>query len=299
MLDARQVGPHDVVPFRPERNATLDTLRWAKKRLDVATLVEADVTAARKAIRAYRRRTGNGLSFTAWVVRCVARAAAEHPRVHSVRRGRRELILFHEVDVAVVVERSLGAASHGDTVPMPYVVRKANEKTASAIHQEIRNAQDAAVPEGTTAIGAGFTTRLQSLFFRLPAWMRDLLFWRWLLRSPALIKETMGTVVVTAAGMAVPGVLAWGIPRSLHPLAIGVGGIAQRSTAHGEAEVLALSVVFDHAVTDGAPVGRFLRRLIELLTRADGLAELEESESGGATEPGVATDQAPTRPDDA
>jgi pyruvate/2-oxoglutarate dehydrogenase complex dihydrolipoamide acyltransferase (E2) component len=36
-------------------------------------------------------------------------------------------------------------------------------------------------------------------------------------------------------------------------------------------QVLVLSIVFDHAVTDGAPVGRFVRRLHELMARADGL----------------------------
>jgi hypothetical protein len=33
--------------------------------------------------------------------------------------------------------------------------------------------------------------------------------------------------------------------------------------------------VFDHAVTDGAPVGRFVHRLHQLITAPDLLAELE------------------------
>jgi len=271
MLDVRQVGPHQVVAFRPERNATLDTLRWAKKRLTVPVLLEVDVTAARQAIRAYRSRTGQGLSFTAFVVHCVARAAAEHPRVHALRRGRRQLVLFHEVDLAVVIERAVDGEAGGETVPMPYVVRRANEKTPGEVHDEIRQAQAAALQPGATAIASRVPPRLQAAFFRLPAWMRDLLFWRWLLRSPALVKKTMGTVVVTATGMAAPGVLAWGVPLALHPLAIGVGGIARRRTPEGEREVLALSVVFDHAVTDGAPVGRFLHRLHGLMAGAPGL----------------------------
>jgi hypothetical protein len=66
-------------------------------------------------------------------------------------------------------------------------------------------------------------------------------------------------------------VLAWGLPLAIHPLAIGIGGIAERSTASGPAEVLALRVVFDHAATDGAPVGRFVARLHELLNTGFGL----------------------------
>lgn len=78
-----RVGPFQVVPFRPERNATLDTLRWAKKRFQTPILLEVDVTDARNAIREFRRNTGGSLSFTAWVISCVARAAAEHPRAKA------------------------------------------------------------------------------------------------------------------------------------------------------------------------------------------------------------------------
>lgn len=265
--------PHRVVPFRPERNATLDTLRWARKRAHVPSLLEVDVTAARRAIRERRRATGQGLSFTAWVVACVARAASEHPRVHALRRGRRALVLFEEVDVAVLVERRVGAEDERETLPMPTVIRSADRKSPTEIHEEIRRAQEADVDAGSASIERDVPAWLQTLFFRMPAWVRDLVFWRWLMRSPIRIKRTMGTVVVTAAGMATPGVLAWGIPASMHPLAVGVGGIAQRPTKDGVADMLALTVVFDHAVVDGAPVGRFVHRLCALLTAAEGLDE--------------------------
>ena len=272
MPHSRDLGSYDTVPFAVERNATIDTLRWARKRLTVTALLEVDVTLAREVMREIRRRTGEGLSFTAWVVSCVARAAAEHPRVHALRRGRRELVLFHDVDVAVLVERAVGTrGTQRDTIPMPYVLRRANEKSAWQLHDELRQAQGASVAAGSAAIGGGPPAWAQSLFFRLPASLRDLVLWRPLLRSPQRIKRTMGTVVVTSIGMMAPGVLAWGIPAALHPLAIGVGGIARRDTSSGTAEVLALTVVFDHAVTDGAPVGRFVRRLTELMAGADGL----------------------------
>jgi len=190
--------------------------------------------------------------------------------VHGVRRGRREIVLFDEVDVAVLIERTMPGGAE-ETLPMPVVIRTANRKSAADIHAEIRRAQAQEVVAGTSSLGGGASPWLQSLFFRLPVWVRDLVFWRWLLRSPGRVKRTMGTVVVSAVGMAAPGVLAWGIPLSLHPLAVGVGGIAQRQSPTGPEDVLALTVVFDHAVTDGAPVGRFVHRLHELMTRAEGL----------------------------
>lgn len=82
----------------------------------------------------------------------------------------------------------------------------------------------------------------------------------------------MGTVVVTSVNTTIPGMLAWGAPLSIHPLAIGIGGNAKRNTGQGVAEILGLSVVFDHEVTDGAPIGRFIRHLCDLITRADALA---------------------------
>ena len=275
MKDTKGVGPYRLVTFRAERNGTLDTLRWAKKRLQIPILLEVDVTEARKSIRELRRATGAGLSFTAWVIHCVARAAAEHPRVHAVRRGKRQLVLFEEVDVAVPVERTLEDGTDPESLPMPTVIRRADQRSPTEIHEEIRRAQDAQISPGSSSIEGTVSPRLQAWFFKAPAWLRDLLFWRWLVRSPWRTKRTMGTVVVTAVGMATPGVLTWGVPLSLHPLAIGVGGIARRHDESGEREVLALTVVFDHAVTDGAPVGRFVHRLHELLSRSEGLARAD------------------------
>jgi pyruvate/2-oxoglutarate dehydrogenase complex dihydrolipoamide acyltransferase (E2) component len=282
-LNCPEAGASDAVPFDPERTATLDTLRWAMKRMAIPVLLEMDVTCAREAIRAGRKKTGKRLSFTAWVISCVARAAAEHPRVHAIRRGKRQLILFRQVDVAVVVERLLGIGSEDgprETLPMPAVIRKANEKSAWEIHDELRRAQTADVATGAVTIERGAPLWLQSVFWRLPCWLRDLLLWRWLLRSPQRMKRTMGTVMVTSTGMMAPGVLAWGIPLSLHPLAVGVGGIAQRSTAAGKAEILALTLAFDHAVIDGAPFGRFVHRLHELMSRGEGITEVETPGSG-------------------
>lgn len=258
------------LPFRAERNATIDTLRWARTRLHIPVLLEVDVTDLRHSVREVRRTSGAGLSLTAAIVGAVARAAARHPRVHSARRGRR-IVLFEEVDVAVLAERPLPGADD-ETIPMPFVIRGAHAKEPTEIHDEIQRARSADVAAGAAAIHAGPSARLQAVFFRLPAPVRDALFWRWLFRSPMRMKRTMGTVAVTATGMVSPGILAWGIPASVHPLAVGIGGITQRRTPDGDRDVLALTVLFDHAVTDGAPVARFLGDLHGLLSRPQWLS---------------------------
>ena len=268
---ARRVNADcELLPFRAERTATIDTVRWARKRLAIPVLLEVDVTAARAALRGSRRATGKPLSFTAWVVACVAQAAAEHPRVHALRAGRKHIAVFRDVDVAIVVERSLDGQSNGtgETVPMPVVIRKANQKDVHEIAAEIERAKSIDVPSGAASIEHHAPSWLQTAFFRgLPWWLRDLVFWRWLFRDAQRMKRTMGTVMVTAAGMNAPGVLGWGIPLSVHPLAVSIGGIARRALPAGDAEILALTLVFDHAVTDGAPFGRFVRRVHELMTQ--------------------------------
>lgn len=199
-------------------------------------------------------------------------------------RGRNALVMVDEVDVAVLVERAIGAREGDEVLPMPVVIRSAQQKSPAEIHEEILRAQEAEVAPGTSSLEGGVAPWLRKLFFRFPAWLRDLLFWRLLLRSPVRFKETMGTVVVSAVGMAAPGVLAWGIPFSLHPLTVGVGGIGPRRTESGRQDVLAFTVIFDHAVTDGAPVGRFIRRLSELLNHGqewDGGGSPPSSTEGG------------------
>ena len=267
------VGTSRVIPFLPQRNATVDTLRWAARRHTVPLLLEVDVTRARRLLRTLRDETGDPPGFTAWVVGCVARAAAEHPRVHALRSGRRKIVCFDDVDVAVLVERPVGDESSGETLPVPFVVRHAEGKSTRAIHDEIRSARTAAMTPGAASLESAVSPRLQELFFRLPTWLRDLVLWRGLLRDPHRVKRLMGTVVVTSVGGAAPGVLAWGIPSSIHPLAVAIGGIAPRPGAGEEREVLGITVVFDHDVVDGAPVARFVHRLHELLTGAQGLPD--------------------------
>jgi pyruvate/2-oxoglutarate dehydrogenase complex dihydrolipoamide acyltransferase (E2) component len=109
----------------------------------------------------------------------------------------------------------------------------------------------------------------------LPRFVRDLLFWQPLFRNPFRIKQIMGTVGVTSLGIAGQSGLSWGIPIGIHPLIVAVGAIAKRPGIVGEQilirEYVGLTVLFDHDVTDGAPVARFIRRLQELMAGGYGL----------------------------
>ena len=52
-------------------------------------------------------KTGEKLSFTGWVIKCVAQAVNEHKEVQAIRKGKKKLIVFDDVDVGMVIERQL------------------------------------------------------------------------------------------------------------------------------------------------------------------------------------------------
>ena len=147
-------GAYEELPFAYARTATTDTLRMAATRHHVPVLVEIDVTAAREAIGRHKRE-GDDLSFTAWAVKCVAQAAGEHRRVHAVRHGRRKLVVFADVDVALAVYRRLDGDDTDERLPMPYVVRRAQTKDVAQLSREVRDAQTGRWP----AANSGSTAR--------------------------------------------------------------------------------------------------------------------------------------------
>lgn len=281
------IGTFQVREFPAHRNATLDALEQGRKKHHVPVLFEADVTDARERLRRPRDGGGPGLSFTAWVMHCVGRAAGEHKHVHALRAGRR-LVVFDDVDISVLVERPAGRDdAPAETLPMPYVVRKANRKSVREIHDEVRAAQAAHTDPGEVQLGTRRRALVTRLFSSLPGPLRNLILWRRLAKDPFLAKRTMGTVVVTSiGGLGKGGGYGWAIPLGIHPLLVAIGSIARKPGVVGDAiavrEYLSLTVLFDHDVTDGAPVARFVRRLNELLESCAGLGGASSHPAGPA-----------------
>lgn len=276
MYPSDLIGGFEEQQFPAFRNPTIDTLTWGSKRHHIPILVEMDVTAAREIIRA-QKKAGQGISFMGWIIKCLAQAISEHKYVHALRRGRQRLVIFEDVDVAIIAERAVDQSGAGETLPMPYIIRKANEKTVATIHSEIRTAQKQAVSSGEVQIDSTRAAWMTKLYTLLPRFIRDWLFWQPLFRDPFLVKRRMGTVAVTMIGISGQSGISWGIPIGIHPLIVAVGAIAKRPGVVNDQivirEYVGLTVLFDHDVTDGAPVARFIRRLQELMAYGYGLRE--------------------------
>lgn len=272
----RRQREYDVVPFPPLQHQMMDWLALMHRQHTIHGLIEVDVTDTRRAIRAYRARTGLPLSLTAFIIFCLARAIDADKSMHAYRRGRRRLILFADVDVTVVVEREVDGAK----VPVPHIIRAANTKSVGQIQHEIRAAQEKK-PEAVA--GRSLPLWLHAVFMRgLPLWLllpaaARRTVWAWALRNPYRRKRLTGTVGVTAVGMFGHGA-GWGITPNAYTLGLVIGGLARRPRVGGEhgehmeeREYLCLTLSLDHDVVDGAPAARFTRRLTELIERGSGL----------------------------
>lgn len=254
-----------------ERLPTLELTRALRRRNPMYGLVEVDVTVPRQRIRADLERTGERLSFTAYLVACLARAVAENPSVAAFRSGRR-LVVFDHVDVSTMVE----VATEGARVPLPHVVRDAGHKTVRAIHHEIRGVQ-----QGTALLH--HTRALLRPLPYIPKPVR-LLLWRVLAPWTRLRQRLGGTVAVTSVGAFIGGP-GWGLAPVAYPVTLMVGGIARRPVlrdgALEEREHLCLTLVLDHEVVDGAPAARFGTRLRELIEEGAGLEAMEQDANEG------------------
>jgi len=116
------VDTYSVREFPRIRQSYIDVREQGRRRHLIHGLVEADVTAVRRALRA-RAAGGRPLSFTGLVVACVAMAVAEQPLLHAYRSGRRRLVLFDDVDVNTEVEET---RPDGTRIVASRIIRGAN-----------------------------------------------------------------------------------------------------------------------------------------------------------------------------
>jgi pyruvate/2-oxoglutarate dehydrogenase complex dihydrolipoamide acyltransferase (E2) component len=97
---------------------------------------------------------------------------------------------------------------------------------------------------------------------------------KFVFNKPQRLKDMMGTVMVTTAGM-VGHTRGWIMPYSLHPLSLAFGSLNEQAVvSRGEIkirEILHLTVSVDHDVIDGVPAARFVDDLVIKMEKAYGL----------------------------
>jgi pyruvate/2-oxoglutarate dehydrogenase complex dihydrolipoamide acyltransferase (E2) component len=265
---------YKVVPYPKMQRCYAAMFHSAQHTPMMHGLLDVDVSRARTFLQEHQAKTGESLSFTAFLIACLGKAVDEHKAVQAFRKGNKRLILFDEVDVYTLIEHDVA----GQKQPVPYILRAANRKTVREIHQEIRAAQardvEKDLKEGVLSLPA--------LLFRPFYWV-----FSWIgRRYPQVWKKFVGTVGITAVGMFGKGA-GWGIPPALPTLMMTVGGIGEKpGVVDGHIalrDYLSLTISFDHDIIDGAPAARFTKRLKELIESGYGLPDSTvESEQAGA-----------------
>jgi pyruvate/2-oxoglutarate dehydrogenase complex dihydrolipoamide acyltransferase (E2) component len=263
------LGNHQLVDFPTSRRAITDTLAAGKKLHHVAALLEFDMTEPRAKI-ARHKASGRDVSFTAWIVSVVGKLLGDNREINCYRQGFSKVVVFDDADVSIVVERNVD----GRKQPLPYVVRKANEKDCFSITREIRRAQSEILEGGNLVLGdSKMPAWVMNAWLHMPGVVRGV-FWDYLRHDGKLAKKTMGTAVVTSIGMfgKFPG---WAIPIGLHTVEFAIGGSYRRpAEVDGKIDVrefLRVTVLIDHDLVDGAPAARVVDQLTDLMERGWGL----------------------------
>ncbi len=252
---------YTIEPFPRMQSIVRTIARVARHKYIIRGLLEIDVTRARQFIREHKARTGESLSFTAFLAACVGHAVDMNKSVHAYRNWRHQLVLFDDVDINIQVERD----RQGQKFSFPYIVRGANRKTVRAIHEEIRAAQAHRL--------SGREVKAATWVTLLPSFVQQMFFWL-ASKSPHLLTQNIGTVELNAIGM-FGSRGGWGIHIPFHTLSIVVGGIARKPGVVDERieirEYLNMTINFDHDMIDGAPAARFTQQLIDLIESGYGL----------------------------
>lgn len=251
------------------RLLTIATMNIGVKAHYVSGFLEIDVTEARRKIRE-AKNSGTRISFTGWIMKCVASAAKEYPEINAYRKGR-SLYSFESVNMGMMIEREL----KGERVPLGFLVSDCDTKSVRDISREIVNAK-----EGDTGEDLVIADKRSARIAKYAVWLPKPLHAlgvRVFFRDPVKNHERMGTIGVTAIGMFGRSG-GWPLPiPNVHSLAVAVGGISRKPLYVGEGdevqprEILYLTLMFNHDVIDGAPAARFSARLIELMESAHGL----------------------------
>jgi pyruvate/2-oxoglutarate dehydrogenase complex dihydrolipoamide acyltransferase (E2) component len=232
------------------------------KRSAIHSLTEIDVTDARRMIREIHEAGGLKISFTAYLVRCLAVTLKDHPGLNSFIR-RRRLILLDDITVSVLVERELGE----ERVPEPVGIHAAQNKSLMQIHEEIRAAQANEGNKLGDLTGSTWIRLIPGFLLKTFVRIAD--------RNITMAKR-YGKVALTAVGM-FSKTDTWFIPHGTATVLLTIGSISKKQILRNEKfearEMLHITASLDHEVVDGAPAARFIQQFSELVESGNVLSQ--------------------------
>jgi len=265
------IGSYKIEPYSSDRKNISLIVHEGWLKYHTHSIVEFDVTDARKKIKNINKKTGFKISFTGWIVKCVSQVISENKTFNTFIHKKRKIITFDDVDINIPVERNV----NGIIRPLIYIIRKANKKTVKEITNEIRKVQNEETDESSQILGQKLS-RIEKFVLNSPPFIKKLALL--VMRNNAIQKKIhMGTAGVTAIGMKgnFPGTV---IPMGgMATILVVVGGIVKKPGVVKDKilirEYLQLTITTDHELIDGGPLARFVERLKELIENSYELKE--------------------------
>ena len=263
------IGNYVTKPFTKSRKNSVEILRENKKKHSAYGLIELDVTNARKIIKKFKEKHSKKISFTGWIIKCVAEAISKHKELNAYRLGSNKLLIFDDVDILIYVEREI----KDENIPLVYIIRKANEKSVLEITNEIRFAQKVKVEPSSPVLGKKLTG-FEKFIINAPSFFQRFILW-FFRKNGVLKKKYLGTVGVTAVGM-IGEVKGWAVPiGGIVATFISIGGITKKpGVIKNKIEIreyLHITICSDHDIVDGGPTSRFVETLSKLVENGYGL----------------------------
>lgn len=219
-----------------------------------------NVTETMRAITRCQKACRIKVSLHAYLIRCIALAAAEHPEVITYRH-RNSLITFKSVDIGTALNKK---QPDGSRLPMIYIVRNADQKTFAQINWEFRLAvrEDLSRDPGVLA---------RRRFARLPGFLRHFAMKR-ALSHPMGARKLYGNLQFTSLyhqGFQMPFVP---FPPNIGTISIAAGSVSETFLPDGQGQpklskVIYLGDAMNHDVIDGMPMVHFFRKRAEFIEK--------------------------------
>jgi pyruvate/2-oxoglutarate dehydrogenase complex dihydrolipoamide acyltransferase (E2) component len=242
------------IPLSFNRRLVIASATVTKDKNAIHCFTEVDITEPRDLIKKYFEKTGEKLSLTAYVVKCLSHVIKNYPQFNSFTKGRK-LILLDDITISVLIEREIA----GEKVPEPIGIKQTQDKTYLQIHKEIREAKSQQTYKLSSLSSQIWINLIPGFLLRLFIRIAD---------KNILLAKKYGKIAVTAVGMFSKEPI-WFIPHGTATVLITVGGIENKvielDNQFVSREHLCLTVSFDHDIVDGAPASRFMNQLIETI----------------------------------
>jgi pyruvate/2-oxoglutarate dehydrogenase complex dihydrolipoamide acyltransferase (E2) component len=236
------------------RQAVIASATVTKGKNAIHCFTEIDITEPRSLIKNHFEKTGEKLSFTAYIVTCLSKVIQDFPQFNSFIKGRK-LILLDDITISVLIERDIA----GENVPEPIAIKDTQSKTYLQIHQEIREAKKQQTNKLGSLSGKEWFRLIPGFLLRLFIRIAD---------KNIHMGIKYGKIAVTSVGMYSKDPF-WFIPHGTATILATVGSISKKVVEIDDQfesrEHLCLTVSFDHNIVDGAPASRFMNQLIETI----------------------------------